>query len=127
MDKKTSEGNHVEYHIENRGTFIHNIEHIEHFHGRLDNKEVPGDEDAAERSEDLHNDLLPMFNGKGEQVDAFLKTIGGVRMNMIPKVVNLFVEDGQINKAMRHKPMYEVLKKHGIYTLTGRNWNDQVK
>lgn len=124
MAKNTSDGDHVEYHIINHGTFIHNIEHIEHFHGRIeDDGNSNSDEDTT-----LHNDLMPIFNENKEHVAVFIEKIKGCdKMSSIPKIVNRLVKDGQINSKMKYKPLWTVLNAHNIYTLSKSNWNDQIE
>lgn len=117
MAKKTPQGNHVEYHIVNRGTFIHNIEHIEHFHGRLEK------EDAGTEIADA---LLPIFKDDRMAAEQYLSQVENAPSTEITRITNRWVKDGKIDAKKKHKPLWEVLNGNGIYDKSLSNWNDQL-
>lgn len=75
----------------------------------------------------IEEDLMPIFGNDREEIEKFLCSIKGLKQSQITKLVNQLVIRGVISKEMKNKPLYDVLRKHDIYTYSSQNWNDQVK
>jgi len=70
--------------------------------------------------------LLPIFGNNRTEVEAFLNAIKGVEQHQITKLVKQLVKRNVIAEEMKSKPLYEVLKKHDLYTRSIQNWNQQL-
>lgn len=71
--------------------------------------------------------LTPIFFGIEAEAKSFLIGIQGMKSKQITDKVNQLVTDRKISEVSRKRELWSVLNKHGLYTATDSNWNQQVK
>lgn len=71
-------------------------------------------------------DLMPIFGNNRKEAVKFLDSIKGLEQHQITRLVKQLVKREVISEEMKSKPLYDVLKKHNIYTRTIQNWNSQL-
>ena len=71
-------------------------------------------------------EILPFFYMGEKDARDFLNRIRGAEPQMITTLVKKLVEKDKMPEALKTKSFYNVLKKHGLYTKSYENWNQQM-
>ena len=93
-------------------------------HEYVDFNEVDG-EDVELPKEDM--DILIMcFKGNSGKALKFLKEIRCMIDSEKTDLVNRLVRNGDISNRYKHRKLWEVLRKNGLYSKSESNWNKIV-
>lgn len=79
-----------------------------------------------EKEQEVVQEILPFFYMGEKDARDFLNRIRGAEPQMITALVKKLVDKDKMPDALKTKSFYSVLKKHGLYTKSYENWNQQV-
>lgn len=82
---------------------------------------------ATEENEGIIGELLPVFKQNEREAQKFLDFARSREGTMVTKEVSRLSAEGKIDNKYAKSTLYEILKRHGIYTHSLSNWNKQVK
>lgn len=84
-------------------------------------------ESPTVEDEVIVKDLLPVFKQDEDEARSFLDFARNREGTMVTKEVSRLSAEGKIDNKYAKSTLYEILKRHGIYTHSLSNWNKQVK
>ena len=93
-------------------------------HEYVDFNEV--DEEDVELPKEDMDILIMCFKGNRENALKFLKEIRCMIDSEKTDLVNRLVRNGDISNRYKHRKLWEVLRKNGLYSKSESNWNKIV-
>lgn len=102
-----------------------NVEHIDKQENHYHYYGGQRPEVSVEESQTV-DELMPIFFNNREEVENFLVEIRSSTPVQVIAAVNSRLEKKVISDLSCHKPLWEVLNKHGYYDKTLTNWNAQI-
>ena len=93
-------------------------------HEYVDFNEV--DEEDVELPKEDMDILIMCFKGNKENALKFLKEIRCMIDSEKTDLVNRLVRNGDISNRYKHRKLWEVLRKNGLYSKSESNWNKIV-
>ena len=93
-------------------------------HEYVDFNEV--DEEDVELPKEDMNILIMCFKGNSGKALKFLKEIRCMIDSEKTDLVNRLVRNGDISNRYKHRKLWEVLRKNGLYSKSESNWNKIV-
>lgn len=90
-------------------------------------KSAPVAPQACAEPDEVLEDLLPFFWGDEAEVRKFLRKVEGAKAVDVVAEVNRLLAERKVSDKSCHKPLWEVLNKHGIYPRNLSNWNTQIQ
>lgn len=110
------------------GQQIAHVDKIEaHFDKDMGMQVLSVDAPAVVEGSDASAELLPLFWGDDKVVEEFLRNISGAKPVQVVAVVNRMLKERKLSEKSCHKPLWEILYKHGLYTRNLSNWNAQIE
>ena len=94
-------------------------------HEYVDFNEV--DEEDVELPKEDMDVLIMCFKGNKEKALKFLKEIRCMIDSEKTDLVNMLVRNGDISNRYKHRKLWEVLRKNGLYNKSESNWNMNIK
>ena len=94
-------------------------------HEYVDFNEV--DEEDVELPKEDMDILIMCFKGNRENALKFLKEIRCMIDSEKTDLVNRLVRNGDISNRYKHRKLWEVLRKNGLYNKSESNWNMNIK
>ena len=82
---------------------------------------------SAVEPDGVLEDLLPFFWGDEAEVRKFLRKVEGAKAVDVVAEVNRLLAERKVSDKSCHKPLWEVLNKHGLYPRNLSNWNTQIQ
>ena len=93
-------------------------------HEYVDFNEV--DEEDVELPKEDMDILIMCFKGNSGKALKFLKEIRCMIDSEKTDLVNMLVRNGDISNRYKHRKLWEVLRKNGLYNKSESNWNKIV-
>ena len=94
-------------------------------HEYVDFNEV--DEEDVELPKEDMDILIMCFKGNSGKALKFLKEIRCMIDSEKTDLVNRLVRNGDISNRYKHRKLWEVLRKNGLYNKSESNWNMNIK
>lgn len=109
--------------------FYNGSQNVEHIDTQVNNYHYYGGQRAemSEAESKLKDELLPVFYGDEEVVEAFIAKIRGAKPTQVVGEVNRLLKESKISDISCNKPLWDILTRYGQYDKSLQNWNDQIK
>ena len=91
-----------------------------------ESKDLKDEEDIELPKEDMER-LIMYFKGNSEKALNFLKQIRCMIDSEKTDFVSILVRNGDISNRYKHRKLWEVLRKNGLYNKSESNWNMNIK
>ena len=85
-----------------------------------------GEDKGLELAGEDMDALIMCFKGDREKALMFLKQISDLKDSKKTTLVNRLVKSGDISKEYRHRQLWSVLRKNGLYSKSESNWYKTV-
>ena len=91
-----------------------------------ESKDLKDEEDIELPKEDMER-LIMYFKGNSEKALNFLKQIRCMIDSEKTDLVNMLVRNGDLSKEYKHRKLWSLLHRNGLYSKSESNWNKIIE